>query len=315
MYQRVPDRVLGGDFVDVGAPGANDHNKTPIYDYTTNRLRWVTYNEWLSLTGGVMDFTTGSLPSGVSFSRSSIATRYNASGLLETVSTNVARFDYDPVTLQSKGLLIEPSKMNVYQKSETFDTWTTIGTLTRTADYANGPGGTQIADRVQYTPGSIAYLYQSFSPATVNGNQYTWSVWAKSLTGSNQTINVFLPATGVVFGAITVTPTLQRLSVTGNVASANTYAGLIFQTSAFDVLLFGAQLETGSLSSYVPTTSAAVTRAADSCSFTLGTGVTSLRYVFDDDSTQDVSVSAGSYTIPTNLNRPHIKKIYLAGGT
>jgi len=31
--------------------------------------------------------------------------------------------------------------------------------------------------------------------------------------------------------------------------------------------------------------------------------------VFDSDSTQDVTVAAGAYTIPTNLNRPIIKAI------
>jgi propanediol dehydratase large subunit len=70
------------------------------------------------------------------------------------------------------------------------------------------------------------------------------------------------------------------------------------------------QFETGAkATSYTPTTSATVTRAADNVGFTIPSGITSLLYTFDDNSTQTVSVSAGAYAIPTNLNRPQIKTI------
>ena len=54
---------------------------------------------------------------------------------------------------------------------------------------------------------------------------------------------------------------------------------------------------------------AAVTRAADSAVFTIPAGIGHLTYTFDDNSTQLVAVSPGSYTIPTSLNRPNIKSI------
>jgi hypothetical protein len=41
-----------------------------------------------------------------SITRSSIATRVNEAGLIETVPVDKARQDYDPITLQKKGLLI-----------------------------------------------------------------------------------------------------------------------------------------------------------------------------------------------------------------
>ncbi len=43
-----------------------------------------------------LDFTTGTMPFGLTFSRTSIATRFNSSGVLETVTANTPRIDYDP---------------------------------------------------------------------------------------------------------------------------------------------------------------------------------------------------------------------------
>ena len=47
------------------------------------------------------------------FTRASTATRINASGLLETVAADTPRFDFDPVTLECKGLLIEEGRTNL----------------------------------------------------------------------------------------------------------------------------------------------------------------------------------------------------------
>lgn len=61
-----------------------------------------------------LDFTSGNntLDSRITFTRASAATRTNASGVLETVAIDGPRFDYDPVTLQPKGLLIEEQRTN-----------------------------------------------------------------------------------------------------------------------------------------------------------------------------------------------------------
>lgn len=52
------------------------------------------------------------LDSRITFTRSSSATRVNASGLIESVAANQPRFDYDPVTRAIKGLLIEEQRTN-----------------------------------------------------------------------------------------------------------------------------------------------------------------------------------------------------------
>jgi len=76
------------------------------------------------------------------------------------------------------------------------------------------------------------------------------------------------------------------------------------------VYAVGAQLEPGSLpTSYIASPSGATSRVADTVSFAIPSGTTSLLYTFDDSSTQTVSVSAGVYTIPTTLNRARIRTI------
>jgi hypothetical protein len=61
-----------------------------------------------------LDFTTAVLDPRVTFTRSgATATRVNASGFIETMAANTARFDYDPMTLAPKGMLVEESRTNL----------------------------------------------------------------------------------------------------------------------------------------------------------------------------------------------------------
>lgn len=117
-----------------------------------------------------------------------------------------------------------------------------------------------------------------------------------------------------------LTATLQRVADTvtladdANIAkiSALTFRVAFTQDAPIDLYIMVAapQLELGaSATSWVPSYSASATRAADAVSFTIPTGMTLLRYTFDDNSTQDVAVTAGAYTVPTDLNRAHIKRI------
>jgi hypothetical protein len=59
-----------------------------------------------------LDFLLGGLDSRITFMRASNAWYFNGAGNLVQASTNEPRFDYDPATLQARGLLIEGSRTN-----------------------------------------------------------------------------------------------------------------------------------------------------------------------------------------------------------
>ena len=63
----------------------------------------------------------GRLDSRVTFTRSSTATYTNQIGLIQSAAVNEPRFDYDPVTLAARGLLVEESRTNLLTYSEQFD--------------------------------------------------------------------------------------------------------------------------------------------------------------------------------------------------
>ncbi len=67
----------------------------------------------------------------ITFTRASGGGRFNASGNYEYLGNDVPRLDYDPVTLQPRGLLIEEQRTNLLLNSDTLATQT--GTVTATA--------------------------------------------------------------------------------------------------------------------------------------------------------------------------------------
>jgi hypothetical protein len=69
-----------------------------------------------------LDFTQEELDSRITFTRGSTATRVNRNRLIESVAANQPRFDYDPVTGECKGLLIEESRSNNFLQSSRLDT-------------------------------------------------------------------------------------------------------------------------------------------------------------------------------------------------
>lgn len=66
----------------------------------------------------ILDFiSTTSLDSRITFTRASTATFVGSNGLIQSAAINAPRFDYNPVTLAPKGLLIEEQRINLLLNS------------------------------------------------------------------------------------------------------------------------------------------------------------------------------------------------------
>jgi len=179
---------------------------------------------------------------------------------------NIPRLDYSLGSCPS--LLVEPQRTNQYTKSEDFNGWSSKTLVTTTADYSISPSGILNADRLQFT--GSGFLHNAI--AQVSATQYTVSCYAKRNDSGTQSVGFFVNGTGTVDSAWSLTNEWQRFTYTYTASnnSQNGIAGL----SGADVSVFGFQREAGAYpTSYIPTTSASVTRNADAIS---KTGISSL---------------------------------------
>jgi hypothetical protein len=208
-----------------------------------------------------------------------------------TTRLNIPRIDYTNGSCPS--ILVEPQRTNLLLRSQEFGTspWAFGGVLdTISANSIISPDGTQNADTFVCGYTGYSSIYQSAT--TTLGTLYTFSVFAKKgnqnklsieLRGADTTPNiVFDLNNGTILsgsgGTITSVGngwykcTLTKLS---NSTSTLIIIGRGLTGSIGDTFnLYGAQLEEGSYpTSYIPTTSASVTRNADVIS---KTGISSL---------------------------------------
>lgn len=244
-----------------------------------------------------LNFLSGSLDSRVTFTRGSTATFVGSNGLIQTAAINTPRFDYDPVTLAPKGLLIEEQRTNLVTYSEQFDNaaWTKNG-ATISANAATSPDGTANADKlVEDTSTGAHRVWQA---PTTTAAAHTFVVYLKpaertfamlyagvpnvgvmvnlttgatnSVSGINAPTSVVITAAGNGWFrcAMTFTATAAGNSVfvyAANSSTSYTYTG----DGTSGIYLYGAQLEAGAFAtSYIPTVASTVTRSADVATMT-----------------------------------------------
>jgi hypothetical protein len=221
------------------------------------------------------DFTaTTTLPSVLTFTRASTGTYFDSGGTLRTAATNAPRFDYDPTSHQALGLLMEASATNMISCSASIggsSCWYDDGSgMTVTSNTSVAPDGTTTASRLSSTGG--AFLYPA-NPTTSVSTPYTFSLYLKGSTAGTMTIAMqeFGGAyINYAMASVNVTTAWQRFSVTASktVSAYDMRAVIQLDGTLTSVYAWGGQYELGSLAtSYIPTTSAAVTRAADAASF------------------------------------------------
>jgi hypothetical protein len=247
---------------------------------------------------------------------------------LLTAASGVARFDNNPTTFESLGLLIEESRTNLVTYSEQFDNaaWTKTAT-TITANTIVAPDGALTGDKLVEDTTNTSHNVNR-SQGVTTGTSYAFTVYAKAAERSFfrlQSFNatgdaesaIFNLTTGTIVSqsgtsASTITPVgngWYRCSVivindtdTSSTLSIQLYSDGTTASYTGDgysgIYIWGAQLEVGAFAtSYIPTVASQVTRAADAASMT-GTNFSSW-------------YNAGQGTLYAEANTPSFATTYV----
>ena len=233
-----------------------------------------------------------------------LSTRVNASGFIELVANNVPRLDYPlgGIANGCPGLLVEPAATNLTVQSENFGTtWGLVQLLafgsgsvlntTATLD----PYGTNLADFI--VANTVLDQHRVEQTTVSAAGSYTFSVFLKAggygfgrlrIGGIGATFNLTTGAvsstdTGIVSSIQSYGNGWYRCIISKAASIANEIVRVnILQSGSGDfagngtsgIYIFGSQYELGAVAtSYIPTTTQAITRGAETIS---KTGVSSL---------------------------------------
>lgn len=223
----------------------------------------------------------------ISFTRASTATYIDKSGVLQTAAINEPRFE-------KEGLLIEGASANLFLNSSDPSKWGNSALLSKTQQ----PDGLTQAMTGVFTASSdisnaANIITNTANPAALSaGGQLSGSCNAKSSYGRlrfrvqrasgeevgncvvDLTTGQLTPASNIALVATLKSDGYYRVEATFTAADADNYvvqfryipaAGSSVIPQGSVIYLQMPQLEAGGVSSYIPTTDSAVTRATDDC--------------------------------------------------
>lgn len=261
---------------------------TPYDPTLTLSLQFATRQAYVSDFGPLPTFTNAT---------TTARTFVGSDGLLKTAGLNVPRIEFDPITRQCLGLLIEEQRQNLCVQSEnvTAANWGKSN-ISVTADQTTAPTGVVSADLVAESAVSGFHTVTIPSGSVTSGTVYTFSLFLKKGSGSTSpnwiilglgssfpnssvAFNVSTGAFGAVSG-VSFTYAVKQytdgwwrvsLTATATGTGASQPLSVIFSNNAntasapsylgvvtSDLFVWGVQFEAGSFaSSYIPTTTTA----------------------------------------------------------
>lgn len=244
----------------------------------------------------------------ITFTRSSTATYFDNNGVLQTALSGIPRFDHNPITGESLGLLIEEQRTNLLTYSEQFDNaaWTKSAT-TITANTVVAPDGTLTGDKLVEDTANAVHTIAMAAVSISASTTYSCTTYVKRAAG-NRDLSLqcnltggttgagfvwFDLATGTASSATTLVGTFTAVSAqatavgngwyrcvftftsnTGNTSASITIGAYNAARSyagdgTSGIYIWGAQIEAGAFAtSYIPTVASQVTRSTDAASMT-----------------------------------------------
>ena len=208
-----------------------------------------------------------SLDPRITFTRASVGTYVGRDGLIKTAGNDEARFDHDPDTLESLGLLIEESRTNLFKNSS--------------VPCNDGRTVTDVVNGIDLYTITANVNSSAYNSATGSGNsgfmpvqqgvEYVVSFYAKRVDTNTVTCRLVNSTGGLLTGTGYVDPTSDggRVSVKLTCTVSGSAQLFLGMSPGLSVEFGGLQVEAGSFpTSYIPTSGSAVTRVADAGNIT-----------------------------------------------
>jgi len=225
-------------------------------------------------------------------SRASAATYYNASGLVTSAATNVARLNYNPANLaQPANLILENAATNLITYSSEFDNAAWVKTRSNiAANVIASPTGNVDADKL-IEDTSVSNTHIVYAAPAAASNSYTFSVYAKAAERTEIAVRLDCGTSGQQVGFFNLSSGAIG-TVTSNIRSSIASAGngwyrcsistitndniinavlmpavggtqIYTGDGVSGIYIWGAQLETGSAATtYIPSTNTFTSRAS-----------------------------------------------------
>ena len=237
----------------------------------------------------------------ITFTRTTSGTRVGPDGYIEVIPADQPRFDFDPVTGECLGLLVEESRSNSLLWSEDFSNWTVTNGSVQ-SNVITAPDGNVTADKLVENSSTGNKEVNRGSITFTSGTSLTYSCFVKAserslfrlaatsaffdLVGTNAYFDLTSGTVHSITGGVTsasiipypngwyrcIATILPTSSGTGNVFITLILSGVTSNYTGdgtSGIYIWGAQLEQGSFpTSYIPTSGSTVTRIADNASIT-----------------------------------------------
>ena len=200
--------------------------------------------------------------------------------VLRSAPANYPRFDHDPATGESKGLLIEEARTNYAPLSTPNSNWAQASQMI-SPNYAIAPDGTHTAAFIHESATSIQQLaYTNAGNILTSGSTYTFSVYVKAYTHDTFQMHSFGDSSNTFYLSSPSNSSDSTMTHVGNDwyrctwtrTKSNTtgtfYLGFSGSSYAGDpnkgLLFWGAQLELGTFAtSLIPTVGTTNTRSLE----------------------------------------------------